>query len=1306
MADEHDTGRAGGLKVEVGADIDALNGFDAAAAKANTAELTAKLEKAGLTGVEFMRGGIDPNRQNAVWFLPADRRMVMTASYRGFFILMLAYPAIPDDCEVTLGNGDKLDLGDESALPSVGIYDDADLDRAMRDGRLDTYGRAYFNVVAWKEGDNSFSHFFDQMDEFSAGRAHSRAKTVIDAITMGVIVCMMDIDRHCDGKPNLREGAGDGAQQESGGSGLEVDAVDFDAAVASLAKDAIDVEYDGPDGAVARIRVGEAAKRYAGVMFGDAVDTFYLLTDDEGADFASAMASALPDRMRGSSGFVEGFIKSQIGEIAYNMSTTIGVADGGDWRFAFETTYMFDTAFEPDIVTDPDGIRCQVPDDNVCLALALLVGDADSGIVRAIASVHHDDAVGQVDTDYFCAKVRGYARAIKVVRDGVYSIPDDCEGFTRAALNSRYIDEYAEASGKGIEIRFSKPIEELRDSMMNSSTIMYSGKVGALELPDGLKRLGDEALRGFGMRRVLIPKTVTHIGEDVFRPLPHPIHRVIAFEGDRGEYPDSVVRVADSYPKTSAYDVRWGVSREAFRSLTEELDDGGPAGLEVNAAPAELSGFLTPNEIKGCIYKAYDGRGGEVYAIWQDKLEGILMESMYGDASLPDPHDRSAANEYIERRTSIVQAANQIIQSSIPGDLYDYHEHNLTSPHVDLCLIARTGRGIVELCESPMFLTDGSANGRMVGNADDPYILLALLLPEDEEMVRAMARALALARRLRAKDIASEEALMGRVADYARVIGVLRSGAVSCPECRGIRVSARIGESIRECNRALGFGEGSLKTLALTFSEKESSIDEPLTAEGLIGDSVSSVEFPDGTREIGVDVFICIGQSLRAVYLPESVERFDFYFLPGKPELCLEAGPDSPLARSLRTTIEMASMTDSVTLRFGVTREQFRAMLGNHALDEDLQPDSGLEVIAAPDELLRPDWAAGKDRHMADIRGRLEACGYGDVEFLQDVCPGRDDAEWYCRSGCYDGVIAFSGRDGLEFRIIAGGDHAVYIDGEAYDDMSELEAFGIYDDDTLSQIYDIAGEDSTFEGLCEFEIEVSDASGWAFSTSQLNEPIGCTLSEALDFVTDPGSMDWFVEEFRRYKEENARLAEGGARREQFRATGDVRASAESLTEDEDGDGSAETDSGLTVDALPNERIPMSEGIEELVAFLTDVYGSAGAGDDNDFVVLGGRVYNVQHLAGRDIVPLVYGQDADGWFACRLTFPSDDAEAAAAELLTSGIEPDGIDSMLGQADEMYDMTREDSLPELIDSMCDLFGIRKYAGYDDWKSQSGR
>jgi hypothetical protein len=216
-----------------------------------------------------------------------------------------------------------------------------------------------------------------------------------------------------------------------------------------------------------------------------------------------------------------------------------------------------------------------------------------------------------------------------------------------------------------------------------------------------------------------------------------------------------------------------------------------------------------------------------------------------------------------------------------------------------------------------------------------------------------------------------------------------------------------------------------------------------------------------------------------------------------------------------------------------MTIDRYEDVYGRRMVDEGAESQEGadgpaLDLSDSPANALIPEWEALSKPYMAEVRSRLEACGYENVRFLQKISPKRDCAEWYCDSGSYDAVLSFEWR-GLTFTITAGGDHTYCIDGDYADDMDMLADYDIVDDDDIGRLEELSGNNTGLEGWCDFELSCRDSGGYDFSSRELGESIGCTVSEALDWVTDPGQMNWFVDEYRRDKERNAALVGGPLR---------------------------------------------------------------------------------------------------------------------------------------------------------------------------------
>ena len=301
---------------------------------------------------------------------------------------------------------------------------------------------------------------------------------------------------------------------------------------------------------------------------------------------------------------------------------------------------------------------------------------------------------------------------------------------------------------------------------------------------------------------------------------------------------------------------------------------------------------------------------------------------------------------------------------------------------------------------------------------------------------------------------------------------------------------------------------------------------------------VNSIELPDGLVSIGEGTFSRI-QSLRKVYIPKTVKEIGRQAFIDRSSMGADGrlivafeGSEDEFGRFIGEYGDMGKIGKLLDARYNVTRGEFRKMTMNALIREGLEAGSAaeecpeppeLELIAAPEKELDAErWMHMAKPYEDEVRKRLEACGYENVRFLQDIFPERDCAEWYCDSGSYDGVLSFEWQ-GLTFTAIAGGDHTYCIDGDYGDDMEQLADYGIVDDDGLGMLEELSGNGTGLEGWCDFELSCRDSDGYDFSSRELDGGIGCTVSEVLDWVTDPGQMNWFVDEYRRDKESNAAL---------------------------------------------------------------------------------------------------------------------------------------------------------------------------------------
>lgn len=534
------------------------------------------------------------------------------------------------------------------------------------------------------------------------------------------------------------------------------------------------------------------------------------------------------------------------------------------------------------------------------------------------------------------------------------------------------------------------------------------------------------------------------------------------------------------------------------RKVNEDLD-GDSAELELDDISAE---DLMAAVFSGCVKKEYDAGGVKLYTIERKDILDAIANRLLGAGE--DAPLREMSRWWEDN-------ADDAIRLMLPADCKASWENVVRSVGKNLLDIGKVEIAVgqswtLTFTSRRFYVEPSSAYSSPDGNERNAPSCLAMalaILSFDSDGGIGEAAA---------------DALFGRLGNGAK--------NAFLDDFRACRAAERILRTRRylvpnDCNAVWWlcskdaysgiYDETGIEKVG--FSTAPARIDEFDTFWML---PIRDVELPNGVEAIGSGAFAHMDR-LSKVYVPEtvtSIGRGAFHRIGGRDKpltVCFEGseGDFGPFMQGYR---------NGVVARYGVTREEYRRMAINEGLDGD-NDEGELDLDAVPEEDLPRQWEVGKDAHMAAIKGRLESCGYSDVEFFQDVYPSRDCAEWYCNSGEWNPVISFSNAEGLSFTISAGGDHIVLIGDEAYMDMDELERFGIYDDDGLGRVDSLNGF-SSFEGWCEFEVDVCDADGYEATSSMAEDcSIGCTLSEALAYVTDPGSINNLIDTYRREKAE-------------------------------------------------------------------------------------------------------------------------------------------------------------------------------------------
>lgn len=843
------------------------------------------------------------------------------------------------------------------------------------------------------------------------------------------------------------------------------------------------------------------------------------MNGDDVERVCSAFCSGLPKKL--------GWAKDEVARYLYgtvgNIHDRVVVAGGADWLVMFAiggySVMPKDVSIIPSTVEDRYGTEWRL--EGIKQALAANVGEADVGISRAVwLSRQKSGSIGRESreiADDFRDKVIGLASAMRISSSGEYVVPDDFNERTMDALYDAWCD-----AGNDIEVRFRDGLASLGGEPDDGVHINLGGyddndvfigdmlcdHVNEIELPNGLRTIGSGVMLYLrNAKRVFVPKTVAAIGTYAFPRPAKGTRLTIAFEGAQDDYPKEMIdRLMGEYSGEIATRVRlrFGVSRAEFGSLDEALDGAGgnesqpdaggsadSGGLELTDVPAD---DLIPTSVSNCVRKVYDGADGELWLVDFDAISEASRQHLFGDVHYVN--GQAAAWDAMSRQAKAF--ADNAIDTILPKELSWAVQNVLYTPRI---LIMKTADGR----QARFNINSNGSFSCEYKDVDRSHYLyeeigIACICQLNGGLMKSVVRhitTLANPGRIgRDGSGYGEKQMLKRINGYAYVMRAFETGVLTYPECSSADLAfLQLGcmSRINNVRERLHLPTIDKRPLRVRFSRKVAKVTH-ITCSALLSNSIESIEFPDGVKELSEDDGLTIFYGmpkLSSIFLPKGADvdagaLSQLRWCNREPTICLEDSASSALARKIaRVCGEERSVARFVRLRCGVTREQFRSMVG------------------------------------------------GQV-------------------------------------------------------------------------------------------------------------------------------------------------------------------AESLTEDDD---------GLELDDVPAEdlldALPQSDEAKELVAFLKDI-----SVDGMEFVTVGHRVYEVRRSGGADRLPFVYSFDGDGILMCRLTFPSRDAEAAAAELVLNGVEPDGIDGMIEAADENYDSARVDSVPECIDFICDMFEVRDYAGYDDWKEQTDR
>lgn len=1275
-----------------------VSGFDYAKAREYTSELKAKLEKIGLTDIEFPKGGIDPSRQKAVWFFPDGKSPTMSANYGDYYIAVFP-KSVAASHALERRDGSAVDLRDETALPAAGILSDGDVDRALADGSLVSMTDDFlFDVVAWHAGD--FDKVYDQWDDYANGKAPSRPQTFSDAIMMGVTMAIMTIDE-IKGMVNEDIGADSGE--------LELDAVPEeelprqwevgkDAHMAAIksrleACGYSDVEffqdvYPSRDCAEWYCNSGEwnpvvSFSNADGLSFTVSAggDHIVLIGDEAYMDMDELERFGVYDddglgRIDGLNGFssFEGWCEFEVDvEDSDGYGATSGMAEGGSIGCTMSEAL--------DYVTDPGSVNNLIDEYR-----------REKAEARAHETLREDDSNAEEPSDFelddisdedLLLRVLGNAFAVEYDgADGVVYTMDggtaerDFTNLTGSSMDGDAVDMVCSAFCSGLPEKLGWAKDEVARYLYGEvgnvhDRVVVAGGADWLVM----FTVGDYSTMPKDVK--IIPSTVEDRYGTEWRP--EDIKQALA--ANVGEADVGISRAV--WLSRQKSDRVGGESREIANEFRDKV-----IGLASAMRISSSGEYVVPDDFNEHTIDALDDRwcdaGNDITVRFRDgltKLGGEPGDCAQINLGGYDDSDVFIADILCDHVKEIeLPDGMRTIGSAVM--LYLYNVRRIFVPTTVTAIGAHAfprgakGNRLIISFEGrredyPKELVDRVMSECSGDNAANKEVRFGVSRADFEYLNEALGDA-------------------GADDDHPDIDG---SDGLDDPELSDMPANAVISTRFRDCIRNVYDGpDGELWLVDFNAVADASR-------QFLFGD----VQYIRGQD----DEWGAINRQAKAfadnvidILLPRELS-WAVQNILYMPKILIMKTADGRMARFniLSSNSFSCECKDADRLSY-IAEDKAEILLACVC-----QLSGGLvkSVVRGITTLTKPG------------RVSRDGSGYGEKQMLKRIsmyayvmrvfetgvltypeCSAADMASlrrWHMNS--INGVresLHLQTIDAERFLQVRFSKKAVQV---PYITRSELFMHNIESIEFPDGVKNVGESDGCiFYGLPRlgriFIPKGADVNAGALSslwmcsrmqTICIEDRASSALARKIKRVCGTG-------------DHSVRLM-CGVTREQFRSMvgGQV---AESLTEDSDG---LELDDVSPEDLL--SALPKSDEAKELVAFLKDI-----SVDGMEFVTVGHRVYEVLRSDGADCLPFVYSFDGDGILMCRLTFPSRDAEAAAAELVLNGVEPDDIEGMIERADENYDSARADSVPECIDFICDMFEVRDYAGYDDWKEQAGR
>lgn len=358
--------------------------------------------------------------------------------------------------------------------------------------------------------------------------------------------------------------------------------------------------------------------------------------------------------------------------------------------------------------------------------------------------------------------------------------------------------------------------------------------------------------------------------------------------------------------------------------MTEEL--AGDSGAEETRKEAELDveGLPSDELLNMAIYIAdamsgYYNQYGCVYTVNLSGLYRVVKDIYYDDVDVLEYplHARDISNTTLEAITRVLPPEFDAVAAKCVSYCQNHAPH-LSSRAVAL---SNGSESIIVCCN--MVFREQKNPIRFASTRDLDNLLIAILpqmFPGDYGygLRRQAARCLGLSD--------------GAVRECNAVSDVLRTGILKVPGSTGGTMWT--AEEIEHARKVLDLEPLDFPLdIEVRFVKKTHSVNS-ITKVDALAKRVHSVEFPDGVTTIGVDALIRMPH-LRKVYLPSTLACDASFIHPesltsGKLVVALECDERCEMAERMRNAAAIwqgqRDLETKICLRFGVTREEFRAI--------------------------------------------------------------------------------------------------------------------------------------------------------------------------------------------------------------------------------------------------------------------------------------------------------------------------------------------------------------------------------------------